>query len=152
MGRYLQDKQVAEALTGYFEQVGIKTELETPEFATFISEVMKKDSKYDIFFLAWGYQILDPNWGFTPLYHSRFAVRTGYNNPEVDRMIEKARAIADEQEAAKIYMDLQKILWEDASMVWLYYQPDIIGVSKRFKGIRRTHGNEIFVFHDVYLQ
>ena len=152
VGRYLQDKQVAEAITGYLERVGIKAELETPEIATYISETMKKDSKYDIFLFAWGYQTLDPNWGFGTLYHSRFATRTGYNNAKVDQLLDKGRQIADEQEVTRIYLEAQKIIWEDASMVWLYYQPDIIGVNKRFKGIERTHGNEIFVFNNTYLQ
>jgi ABC-type transport system substrate-binding protein len=70
----------------------------------------------------------------------------------VDQLLDKGRQIADEHEAAKIYLEAQKIIWEDASMVWLYYQPDIIGVNKRFKGIERTHGNEIFVFNNTYLQ
>jgi ABC-type transport system substrate-binding protein len=152
VGRFLQDKQISEAIAGYLEKVGIKTELDTPEFATYVAETMKKDGKYDIFLFAWGYQTLDPHWGFGTLYHSRFATRTAYNNPKVDELLDKARQVADEQDATKIYIEVQKIIWGDASMVWLYYQPDIIGVNKRFKGIERTHGNEIFVFNGTYLQ
>jgi peptide/nickel transport system substrate-binding protein len=46
-GRYLQDKQVAEAIVGQLEKVGIKAELETIEWGTYVQGIVGR--KYELF-------------------------------------------------------------------------------------------------------
>ena len=51
-GRYLQDKPVAEAITGQLAKVGIKAELETVEWSTYVQGIVGR--KYELFLLSQG--------------------------------------------------------------------------------------------------
>ncbi len=51
-GRYLQDKAVAEAITGQLAKVGIKAELETVEWSTYVQGIVGR--KYELFLLSQG--------------------------------------------------------------------------------------------------
>src|SRR6266851_7561556 len=51
-GRYLQDKAVAEAITGQLAKVGIRAELETVEWSTYVQGIVGR--KYELFLLSQG--------------------------------------------------------------------------------------------------
>ena len=84
-GRYLQDKQVAEAIVGQLAKVGIKAELETTEWSTYVQGIVGR--KYELFLLSQGGVQIGPaaqtNWSS----RIKGIAWQGYENPKVDELI-----------------------------------------------------------------
>ena len=90
-GRYLLDKQIGEAIAGYLTSVGLKVELETPTWSSFVTEISKFDkAKYDGYFFGWGVVTGEPDMLMREHFHSKFTRRNAYRNPEVDRLVDEA--------------------------------------------------------------
>src|SRR5260370_32477299 len=87
-GRYLQDKAVAEAITGQLAKVGIKAELETVEWSTYVQGIVGR--KYELFLLSQGGLQVGPavqtNWSS----RIKGIAWQGYTNPTVDSLISTA--------------------------------------------------------------
>src|SRR5207248_1331192 len=92
-GRYLQDKAVAEAITGQLAKVGIKAELETVEWSTYVQGIVGR--KYELFLLSQGGLQIGPavqtNWSS----RIKGIAWQGYTNPQVDDMIDTAAKQVD---------------------------------------------------------
>jgi peptide/nickel transport system substrate-binding protein len=63
-----------------------------------------------------------------PLNHS------GYCDPEVDRLLNAARASSDTEERTALYTRLREILTEDEPYLFLYHNNNIWVHSARLKG------------------
>jgi glutathione transport system substrate-binding protein len=135
-GRYIMDKQVAEAVQGYLQKVGLKATLETPEWATYIGEILKADkAKYDMHLLGWGVITMEPDYQVRDHYHSANNAKwNAYTNKELDRAMDEAVLIMDPAKARPAYHKIFATVWEDAPWLFLHYQPELIGVDKRMAG------------------
>jgi peptide/nickel transport system substrate-binding protein len=59
-----------------------------------------------------------------------------YKNKNVDDALDRGRTSLDREERGKIYQQLQRKLHEDPPGVFLFWRDYLIGIHKRFKGIR----------------
>ena len=64
-GRYLFDKQVSEAVQAYLQAIGIKVELRTYDWPTYVAGLLKpiEETELEVFLLGWGPLILDADMG-----------------------------------------------------------------------------------------
>jgi peptide/nickel transport system substrate-binding protein len=135
-GRYLQDKQVAEAIAGQLEQVGIKADLETVEWSTYVQGIVGR--KYQLFMLSQGGLQVGPavqtNWSS----RIKGIAWQGYTNPTVDDLIDTAAKQVDVQQRTATYEQLMKLAWDDSPWIFLYHQQDIYGIGSRVQGFRPT--------------
>lgn len=135
-GRYLQDKQVAEAITGQLAKVGIKADLETIEWSTYVQGIVGR--KYDLFLLSQGGLQVGPavqtNWSSK----IKGIAWQGYTNPQVDDLIDKGSKTVDAQQRTATYEQLMQTVWDDSPWIYLYHQQDIYGVGQRVKNFRPT--------------
>jgi peptide/nickel transport system substrate-binding protein len=136
-GRYIQDRQVSEAVAGYLAEVGFDVDFRAAEFGEFQNEVLRgAESDYDLHLLAWGVINMEPDYQLRAHFHSEWtSTRTGYGNPEVDELLDNAAASVDDDDQALEYLHAaQEIIWEECPWIWLYYQPEIHGVNTRVSG------------------
>ncbi len=135
-GRYLQDKQVAEAIVGQLEKVGIKAELETVEWSTYVQGIVGR--KYELFLLSQGGLQVGPavqtNWSSK----IKGIAWQGYTNSTVDELIDSAAKQVDAQKRAATYEQLMRTVWDESPWIFLYHQQDIYGVGSRVKNFRPT--------------
>jgi peptide/nickel transport system substrate-binding protein len=135
-GRYLQDKAVAEAITGQLAKVGIKAELETVEWSTYVQGIVGR--KYELFLLSQGGLQVGPavqtNWSS----RIKGIAWQGYTNPTVDGLIDTAAKQVDGQQRAATYEQLMRLVWDDSPWIYLYHQQDIYGIGARVKNFRPT--------------
>jgi peptide/nickel transport system substrate-binding protein len=132
VGRYLNDKLVSEAVLTQLRRVGIEAEPDLREFGAFFQNVFQR--KYDAFLLGYSYGGLDPENAREFWYGKSNLI--DYKNPRVDQLFDQGDSTPSEAEAGAAYRELAGILWNDVPEVWMYYQPDITGVSKRLRGWR----------------
>ena len=62
VGRYIKDREIGQALSGYLDAVGFKHKFETPDWPSYFGAVRGVgESKYDMFILGYGPQSMEPD-------------------------------------------------------------------------------------------
>jgi peptide/nickel transport system substrate-binding protein len=133
--------KIAEVITAVAEmlkQVGLDVETRfAGDYAMYLQTRDKRD--YDLAFFAWGPFSLDADAVFFPLYHSSLVGKkfnfADYANPEVDRLIEQARASTDQKERARIYAQLQTMVFRDAPAIYLQWPVTNHAAIKPLQGV-----------------
>jgi peptide/nickel transport system substrate-binding protein len=129
-GRYVRDKEVAEAVTGQLAKAGIKATLRTYEFVAYLNNLIYKHKGGPVWLIGWGTPTIDAETIYGPLFRTG-ANLTTYSNPDLDRLFDEAQTIMDEKKRLEQYHRINKLWVEDAAAVPLYQQLDLYGASKR---------------------
>jgi peptide/nickel transport system substrate-binding protein len=145
VGRYAMDRQINEAVAGMLQQAGINVELEVLEFSSYIPQYY--DNAYDIAYIGITDFTINPSTHWDGYYYSETS-HGGYANDEVDALLEKVVQTIDDEEAAKIYSEVQEILYEDLPTLPLYYEPHMVGVRKGISGFA-PRVDEYIIVRDV---
>lgn len=129
--------KVAVILQQMFRAVGVRVSIRTVEWAAFLKEFVNT-KKFDALILAWN--ILDDPDIFD-VWHSSAISENGLNfvsfrHEEVDRLLEKGRASAEQTERKGIYDRFQEILHEEQPYLFLYVPYSLPMVQARFHGIQ----------------
>lgn len=118
------------------KDVGIDVKIRAIEWASFISRFIKTGD-FDVVVLGWGLG-LDPDqfniWHSSQQAPGQFNF-IGYNNPEVDKLLEQGRLELDADKRMKIYHEFAKVLLEDCPIVYLSAGYGLTAIHKRVKGI-----------------
>ena len=142
-GRYLKDYETAVAIQAMLQQVGIRAQLRTFEWATYlrnIFDVPKDQATYQMYLLGWAPSTGDADWVLRPMFHSS-AHPPGdnasyYANPAVDRLIEQGMRISDPARRAQVYCQAQKLITADAPWAYLHVLQQIVGVRANVEGVK----------------
>jgi peptide/nickel transport system substrate-binding protein len=143
-GRYLNDKQVAEAAAGDLAKVGVEMEVNPLEWGAMIKLFQEKQA--DAWLLIQNnldtYQIL------STCFHSKIKgiPWLGYNNPEVDALIDKAGQELDDKTRVDTYKQASKLIVDDAPWVFLHSQDDLYGVRDRVQNWKPKGDQVIYIF------
>jgi len=116
--------------------VGVKMEIRTLEWAAFINEFVDK-RKFDAVILGWNIP-QDPDqydiWSSKKTGPKELNF-VGFQNAEVDRLLEEGRRTFDLEKRRKAYSRIQEILAEEQPYVFLYYPDALPVVHKRIHGV-----------------
>jgi len=112
---------VAEAqnIQAQLKKIGIETEIETLELGVYVDRWLKGDFDATI---ALNGGNPDPDVMFYRYWHStgNLNLVANYSSPDIDKLLDQGRAVADPEKRKPIYNDIQKKLTEAAPWVWLY--------------------------------
>ncbi len=156
-GRYLQDKQVAEAVQAYLSKIGVQVELRTMDWPSFVAEIRKplEEKTFDMVLLGWGPLVADAHFTLHGQFHSKQAPPAGlaaahYSNPEVDALLEQAARELNEAKRIELYRKAIEIIWRDAPWIFLYVQKWFYGAAADLKGFTVYVDGEQIFFHKAY--
>lgn len=77
-------------------------------------------------------QRADPNGLLHILFHSKgFANSTGYSNPRVDELLDRAASIYDPEQRKPLYYEVQRLIVDDAPYVFLDYTTEFAVMSRK---------------------
>jgi peptide/nickel transport system substrate-binding protein len=117
------------------KSIGIAVKIRAIEWASFISRFIKTGD-FDVVVLGWGLG-LDPDqysiWHSSQQEPGQFNF-VGYNNPEVDRLLEAGRTELDPDKRQKIYHAFAKVLLADSPIVYLSAGYGLSAMHKRVQG------------------
>jgi ABC-type transport system substrate-binding protein len=149
-GRYLFDKQVSEAIQAYLQAIGVKTELRTYDWPTYVAGLLKpiEETELEVFLLGWGPMVMDADMTLYGQFHSSVNPPRGlgaahYSNPEFDKAIEASRLEQDPQKRLALLTKASEIVWDDCPWIWLHTEKFVIAYSSKIKGMVVT-GTELF--------
>ena len=125
----------AQMIQQMLQQVGIKVEIQTSEFGTFLEDVSK--GNFQMYSLSRN-GIADPDFYFVIFYSKNIPPegqnRGYYNNPRIDQLILEGRSTFDRTKRRQIYSEIQRIVQEDLPYVSLYHQINVAVMEKDLQG------------------
>jgi peptide/nickel transport system substrate-binding protein len=136
-GRYVRDKEVAEAVTGQLNKAGIKTTLKTYEFVNYLNNMVYVHKAGPVWLIGWGTPTMDAETIYGPLFKSP-GIFVNWHNEEFNRMVDEAQTIMDEKKRLEQYHRINKLWVEEMPSVPLYQQVDLYGVNKRLNWKARS--------------
>lgn len=112
---------IVEAMVEMFRQnLGVEVEVEQVEFATFLQDIGR--GRFQMFDAGWVADYPDAQNFIDVLFYSDSAQNDwNYNNPEVDALIEEARAESDPDIRIALYQEAMALIVEDAPVVPLFH-------------------------------
>lgn len=140
-GRYMKDKEVAEAIAQELNKAGIRCKPNLFD-STLLSQKNLAREFDGLYFVSWGNWLFDADNTLYPLFSSdtRDTINNGkgqndraYGNPEFDKAITEARFTLDVQRRNVLYAQAQKIMYDDAAALFMYQLTDIYGVDNWVK-------------------
>ncbi|OGB87289.1 hypothetical protein A3H38_05580 [candidate division WOR-1 bacterium RIFCSPLOWO2_02_FULL_46_20] len=121
-----------------YKKVGVKVNLRVMEWSALLKIVNAPKAPKDFEAILMGWSLgLDPD--SYSIWHSSQSPRgfnfIGYNNPEVDRLLELGRTTMEKTGRKTIYAKLWKEIATDQPYIFLWYPKAISGVSERVGGL-----------------
>src|SRR5215475_9454799 len=130
-----EPQAVAEVVQAMAAEIGINMKIRVTEFATSLKQ--GESGEFQAYLLAWSGRT-DPD-GNTYIFHKCKAPQNnpGYCNPEVDRLLDEARSVADFAKRKAVYEQLTKLILEDNPKLYLYHRRVLIAHTARLDGYRQ---------------
>ena len=150
-GRYLFDKQVSETIQAYLQAIGVKVELRTYDWPTYIAGLTKPLDKteLEVFLLGWGPLILDADMALYGQFHTNVNPPKGlgaafYSNPVYDAVIDATRREQDPEKRLELFKIASRGLWEDCPWIWLHVEKFVLAYSSKIKGLVVTSTEKFY--------
>src|SRR5438046_6774284 len=113
-GRYVRDKEVAEAAAGQLNKAGIKTTLKTYEFVNYLNNLTYKHKGGPVWLIGWGTPTIDAETVYGPLFRTGSNLGT-YSNPALDGLVDAPQKEMDEKKRLGPHHPISKLRIEDAT-------------------------------------
>jgi peptide/nickel transport system substrate-binding protein len=142
---------LAEIIQYQLLKVGIKMKIRVMEWQAFLNTVVHPRN-FESVILGWSLSLMPDA---RAIWHSKSDVKggfnfLGYNNKEVDRLIEEGEVTINRDKLGIIYKKIFKKISSDLPCLFLYIPNDITAVSKNIKNVKPalvgiTHNQEKWV-------
>ncbi|MGH7300872.1 MAG: ABC transporter substrate-binding protein [Candidatus Rokuibacteriota bacterium] len=148
-GRYVRDKEVAEAVAGQFSKAGIKTTLRTHEFVSYLNNMVYVHKAGPVWLIGWGHPTMDAEAIYVPLFRSP-GLFVNWHNEDFNAMVAEAQSQMDEKKRLALYHRINKLWIEEMPAIPLYQQIDLYGANRRLNWKARS--DEMIRAYDMSLK
>ena len=129
-GRWLNDRDLVEAIAGFWTEAGLEVDLQTPEFGAYLDILFDRNNREDAIFVSSSNDLLDPDRQLEHVLpggrHRLVEQRPGAVRPDRPGASE-----LDPDARAAIYQQAVKIAYDDNYFVFLVSNQDLYGLSER---------------------
>jgi peptide/nickel transport system substrate-binding protein len=122
-----QIQEQAEAIAADLSKADIRAKMEPFERAVMWERY--KGKKHQMYIYWWD-DAPEPDRYMYSLFHSN-SRDYYYKNTAVDELLDKGRTILEREERAKVYHEIDRLLYEDSPWAYLYVVPEVFGVSNK---------------------
>ncbi|HZS83777.1 MAG TPA: ABC transporter substrate-binding protein [Stellaceae bacterium] len=125
-------QQAAEIIQSMAKEAGIDIKLQSVEFITMLNQA--KDGKFDADFVGWSGRI-DPDANIATLLQCSAPGNDGhYCSPELDRLLNEARATADKNRRKAVYAKVAQLLIDEKPIIYLWHFKWFYGFTAKLQG------------------
>lgn len=146
VGRYINDKEVTEAMIPMLNAVGINAKLRTPEWATLWADVQRGKTPY--YYMGRG-SVVDPSVALSQYFETNGSPRIGISDPMIDKTLAAERVTFDPAERKKALNAAFKAIVDAAPACFMWRHHMLYGESKNIEHkptpSGRVFGTEITV-------
>ena len=125
--QYPYTVRTGEVLVEQLAKAGIRVKLEQIEWGQWLDRVYK-NADYDMTIIGHA-EAWDAGNYANPKYYFR------YDSPRFQTVFQESEAVLDDKKRRELYGQLQRIMSEEAPVVWLYVYPRLVAAKKGVKGI-----------------
>lgn len=129
-------REVAQAVAGFFQAVGLKPDLKTYETNTFYSDIIPKNKTSNAYQMGWGGWTFDFDNTAYLLYHSGQFWDPDLNDKKLDALLDQQHNLADQKRRLSVLHDIARYAHDQALDIPLYNQQDLWGVNKRVQNFQ----------------
>jgi len=133
-------QQISQLAQEQLKSVGLKVNIQPVSVSDWYPQLI--NGAINFLPIRWT-QRPDPDGLFTYLFHSKSAANTSrYFNPEVDRLLDEARGLADQKVRARLYNEAQGHMTRDLPYIPLFF-------SLEFAAMRNNVRNYVWVADEI---
>ena len=127
-------QQVGQLVQKMLKEANIEVELEKTDFGTLLEKARKGD--YEAAFVGWSGRT-DPDQNmFDWLVSGSRMNYMSYKSEEMDKLLNEARTVVDEQKRKDLYSKALNLCLEDSPYIYFYHEHNVFGISKSIKGFQ----------------
>ncbi|KIX13630.1 ABC transporter substrate-binding protein [Dethiosulfatarculus sandiegensis] len=141
-GRYLFDKQVSETVQAFLQAIGVKVELRTYDWPTYVAGLLKpiEESELEVFLLGWGPLFLDADMALYGQFTCAVNPPKGlgsafYCNAEYDKIMLASRREMDPKKRKALLFKASDMVWDDCPWIWLHVEKFVLAYKNNIKGM-----------------
>jgi peptide/nickel transport system substrate-binding protein len=125
--QYYYTVRTGEVLTSQLQKVGVNVKIEQIEWGQWLSRVWK-EADYDLTIIGHA-EAWDIGNYANPKYYFR------YDNAKFQELFKKSETTVDDRARRELYVQMQKMLVDEAPAVWLYIHPRLAVTKKGVQGL-----------------
>ena len=133
VGRYVKDRELAQAVAGYLQRVGVRAEVQTLEWSLFSSRIFGTGFTTP-YLVGYGSRFYGPDdlaAVFTPgLAGSEWSDNTE-NGPQAKRLFDEMRTTFDVARQRALVHQISRIFVDEAPWLFLWKQTSLFGINRR---------------------
>jgi peptide/nickel transport system substrate-binding protein len=119
----------AELLQGQLQKINVTLEFEPVNSADAYALIVQRKTNWT--HTRWT-QRADPHGLLSILFHSKgFANSTGYNNPRVDELLDRAATVYEPERRKPLYHEAERLIVDDVPYVFLNYTAEFAVMSRK---------------------
>jgi peptide/nickel transport system substrate-binding protein len=134
-------EKVAAVFQEDLKKIGVQMNTRVLEWSAFMEKVDKHEFQAEI--AAWGVGS-DPDGEYNLWRTEEYKTGRNYggysnprvSNPRVDELLEAGRTEFDQDKRAKIYQEIEMLLYEDQPYTWISNRSTLSTASKRIRGVQ----------------
>jgi len=125
--QYQYTVRSGEIIVNQLQKVGVRVRIEQVEWGQWLSRVWK-EADYDLTIIGHA-EAWDISNYANPKYYFR------YDSPRFQELFQKSEVTLDDKARRDLYVQMQRLLVEDAPAVWLFMHPRLAVVKRGVQGI-----------------
>ena len=131
-----QRENIAMFMKENARKIGIEIKPVAREWTVYLDECTNHN--FDMFILGWVQEAIidDPKQLFHTDAYNGGSNYTGFGDFETDKLIENIRNELDEEKRIKMLQELQAIVQDEATYIFLYAPDNLMAIHKRFKNTK----------------
>ncbi|WP_088892916.1 ABC transporter substrate-binding protein [Leptolyngbya ohadii] len=127
-------KPTAEAWAAELSSIGIRVKLNTKDWAAYLADRLKSPG-YQAFMLGWTGDYGDPDNFFYPHFGKGSTTDIGnWKNDRVFSLLQQARSTPNQDDRAKMYAEVDKILFEEAVRIPMVHAEPLLAQRSNLSG------------------
>lgn len=127
-------REVAQAVAGYLQAVGLKPTVKPYETSVLLNDIIPGGKTGEMFQTLWGGWTFDFDNTAYLMYHTGEKWNPYDSDAKLDALLEKQRSITDQAERLKLLREVGAYVAGRALELPLYNQNTFVGINKRVKG------------------
>ena len=118
------------------KQININVKVTAVEFPTLLDRLLK--ANYDVLRVGWTVNPEPDALLYSPFHTSAIGGFnfTKYRNPRVDELLDRGRTVTNQNDRIRIYRDAQRMIVQDAPMVFIFHEKRTYATRKAVAGFK----------------
>jgi peptide/nickel transport system substrate-binding protein len=134
------DQDVAQIVQSQLKKVGLEMTIQNMEYVTYSLALQKREFSL---VTGGGGIYVDPDGFYKRRFHSEEDWDLGYNNPEVDRLLDEAQRVNDYKKRKELYTKMLEIIQREVPAIILGLIPNVVATRSSVKGFEPNFSGSI---------